>query len=243
MRNLILFGLLIVLLLAAQFTSAKTVEDIIEKYIRARGGKNRLAAIQSIYMEGIKEVAGKDVSVKITKLQAKMSRTEIETQEAKGFVLITDSEGLTYFSLRTPPAVTISAEDINDFKVEMDIAGPLFEYAEKGHTVELIGKEAVEGNMCYKIKLTLDTGKQMMFWLDTSTYLLTQSVSLSHQATGRKRETYTSYRNYKQVAGVQFAHSLCTNTYDLMNDNPEVEIVFHSIVINSPISPLLFQPV
>ena len=39
MRNLALFGLLIIFLVAVQFASGQTVDDVIEKYEKARAEK------------------------------------------------------------------------------------------------------------------------------------------------------------------------------------------------------------
>ncbi|MEO7766634.1 MAG: hypothetical protein ABIS01_04380 [Ferruginibacter sp.] len=243
MRNLILFGLLIIMLLAAQFSSAKTVEEVIEKYLKARGGKTNLAAVQSIYMEGIRETPGKEVTVKIAKEQDKLSRTEIETGVATGFILITDKAAWTSFSLRTPAAVEIPGEDVAGLQHELDIAGPLVEYAFKGHAAELIGKDTVEGDSCYKIRLTLNTGNEMMFWIDTSTYLLIQSRATSVNSGGVKKDSYTRYRNYREINGVQFAHTLQTKSPGAPEHGPGTEILFYKILVNSPIDPGWYQPV
>lgn len=53
MKNLVLFGIFVLFLVAVQFASGQTVDEIIEKHIRQRGGFDKLAAIKSIYMEGI----------------------------------------------------------------------------------------------------------------------------------------------------------------------------------------------
>lgn len=59
MKNLILFGLLIILLVVVQFASGQTVDEVIEKYEKARGGREKLNSIKSIYMEGSREMMGK----------------------------------------------------------------------------------------------------------------------------------------------------------------------------------------
>ena len=174
MRNLLLFSLLIVLLIAAQFASTKTVDEIIEKYIRARGGRNKLASVKSIYMEGIKEMNGGAFVVKITKEQDKLSRTEIENN----VVLITAEGAWTFFPTRTPEVEKIPTGNLAGIQTEMDIAGPLVDYIAKGHRAELLGKEQLEDNTCYKIKLTTGNGKEMMFWIDASTYLVNQSSAM-----------------------------------------------------------------
>lgn len=240
MRNLILFGLLVILLLAAQFASAKTVDEVIDKYIRARGGKNRLAAVKSIYMEGIKEKTGKEMTVKFIKEQDKLSRTEIIADDESGIVVVTEKEAWTFFPLRNPSAEKIPNIDLTALQTELDIAGPLVDYVAKGNKTELLGKETVEGTNCYKIKLTTGSGKEMMFWLDGGTYLVVQSsVSL---VGGVKATTLTRYKDYKEVDGVLFAHTLETKMIGADSENNGSEISFHTIRINPIIDPRMYQP-
>jgi len=240
LRNLILFGLLIILLLAAQFASAKTVDEVIEKYIKARGGKNKLAAVKSIYMAGTKEKMGKEMTVKFLKEQDKLSRTEIIADDESGIVVVTDTEAWTFFPLRSPSAEKIPNIDLAALQTELDIAGPLVDYEAKGNKAELLGKEKVEGTNCYKIKLTTNGGKEMMFWLDGGTYLVVQS-SVSPSG-GIKATTLTRYLDYKEVDGLQFAHTLETKMVGFESDNNHGAITFHTILINPVIDPTMYQP-
>jgi len=235
-RNLFLFALLIVLLLVVQFSAAKTVDEVIEKYIRARGGRDKLAAIKSICMEGIKATNGGNVNVKIIKEQDKLSRTEIENH----VVVITADDAWTFFPVVSPEPKKIPTENLTGIQTEMDIAGPLLDYVAKGHKAELLGKEQLEGNTCYKIKLTTNAGKIMMFWIDTSTNLLLHSSALSIDQ--EQSESLVFYSNYKAVEGMQFAHTLETNSNKKLNDEHGRAIVFHTIQINPVIYPSMYQP-
>ena len=91
MKTLIIIGLFVMFLVSVQFASAQTVDDIIDKYIAARGGKEKLTAIKSIYMEGSREMMGNEVMVKVTKVQVKLSRTEFEVGANNGFNLVTET--------------------------------------------------------------------------------------------------------------------------------------------------------
>jgi outer membrane lipoprotein-sorting protein len=235
-RNLFLFALLILLLLVVQFSAAKTVDEVIDKYIRARGGRNKLAAIKSIYMEGSKEMNGGEVQVKIIKEQDKLSRTEIESN----VVVITTEEIWTFFPDVSPAPNRIPIENLKGIQPEMDIAGPLVDYVVKGHKTELLGKEVLEGNNCYKIKLTTHGGKIMMFWIDVSTNLLLQSSALSIDY--GYSESLVTYSNYKEVDGIQFAHTFETISNKKMNDVRSREIVIHTIHVNPEILPAMYQP-
>ncbi|HXG91475.1 MAG TPA: hypothetical protein VNN73_03785 [Blastocatellia bacterium] len=46
---------------------------------------------------------------------------------------------------------------MKDMQEQADIDGALVDYKEKGHTVELIGKEELESSPVYKLKPTLKT--------------------------------------------------------------------------------------
>lgn len=230
------------LLLAAQFASAKTVDEVIEKYIRARGGKNKLSSIRSIYMEGIKEMMGKETIVKIIKQQDKLSRTEFENGDTHGLVLITEKEAWTFFPLSSPEGNKIPDEDLPGLQTEMDIAGPLADYIAKGHKAELLGKEMVEGNYCYKIRLTTKTGRELMFWVDARTYLVNQSLAAQLGGDGDLRDTYTVFKDYKEVDGIKFAHAWETRISGSDSAGLSGEILFSDIIVNPGIDQKMFQP-
>ena len=243
MRDLILFGLLIILLLVAQFASAKTVDEIIERYLRARGGNDKLASVKSIYMEGTKEMMGKEIKIKITKEQDKLSRTDIETGEGKYIMLITDKGACTFFPVGSTAVDKIPDEDLAALQTEMDITGPLTDYIAKGHKAELMGKDTVGDKTCYKIKVTTKAGQEMMFWVDAATYLVNQSSTTTIWASrGVDPETFTIYGNYKEVGGIQFAHTVETKTNSSNGAEICEETFFHTIMVNPTIDPKMYQP-
>lgn len=249
MTNLVLFGLLIIFLVAVQFASGQTVDDVIEKYEKARGGKDKLLAIKSIYMEGSREMMGNEVAVKITKEQAKLSRTEFEMGGTNGFMLVTEKEAWSFIPMRSPTPTKMPDEALAAMQTELDIAGPLVDYVAKGNTTELLGKDTVDGNTCYKIKLTTKAGKEIKYWIDASTYLITQSSAKGGGrwpggagATGAtETEIITTYADYKAVDGIMFAHNIETK-------NPTGQgragggTTFDKIELNKPVDAKLFKP-
>ena len=180
------------------------------------------------------------LTVKIIKEQGRLSRTEIKANDENSFVLITDKGAWTFFPANSPEVNTIPLEDLVGFKIELDIASPLIDYATKGFKAELLGKEMVEDNACYKIKLTVDEGKELFFWLDTRTYLLNQSSSSSIGLAGA--ETLTLYKNYKEVDGILFAHTIESRSKRKNGIETGSEINFYKIEINPIIDPNVYLP-
>lgn len=247
MRNLILFGLLVILLVAVQFASGQTVDEVIEKYEKARGGKDKLAGIKSIYMEGSREMMGGEVTVKITREQGKLSRAEFEMGASNGFVLVTQQAAWNYFPGRMETPQKLPAEAVADLQTDLDIAGPLVEYAAKGHKAELLGKDTVDGITCFRIKLTTISGKEIKYWIDTSTFLLVQSATKGGGlfSGGRKKvtdvETITLFKDYREEEGILFPHVI-----EIKNPNAEGRssggTTFDKFEINKPVDAKLYKP-
>src|SRR5205814_8255603 len=94
---------------------------------------------------------------------------------------------------------------------QADFYGPLVEYKAKGHRVELIGKENVQGTSCYKLKIMLKTGNLMYQYLDAKTFLEVRE-ELIHTVDGKQMEIEETVGDYKEVGGVLFAHEYDSNT-------------------------------
>jgi hypothetical protein len=244
MKGLLMFGILVLLLVAAQTTNAQSVDDIINKYIDARGGKDKLDSIQSVYMEGTREMMGNEIPVRVTKVENKLSRTEFDAAGTTGFILITNKDAWTYIPMGAPSPVKLPDSAVANMQTELDIVGPLVNYAAKGNKAELLGKDTLDGNENYKIRLTTALGKQITFWIDAKTYLLTQTFQKGGGMFGGRKgngdnETTVVYSNYSAVNGIEFAHTIETKT---TAGGMSGSITLDTITINQPVDPKLYLP-
>ena len=243
MKNLLLFGFFIILLVAVQFASGQTVDEVIDKYMKARGGKEKLLGIKTIYMEGMGQMMGNEITVKVTKEQGKLSRRDFEAGGSNGFFLVTEKEAWSYFPMRSPSPAKMPDVALAGMLTEMDIAGPLVDYVAKGHRTELIGKDTLDGNPCYKIKLTTKAGKEINYWIDASTYLLTKSSTKGggRRSAGGEGEQITLYKDYKAIDGILFAHTLETKMSG-GEGRGGGGTTFDKIELNKPVDPKLYKP-
>ena len=60
MKNLIIFGFFILILVFAQFAQGQTVDEVLNKHVEALGGKENLSKIKNIVMEGSLNYQGAD---------------------------------------------------------------------------------------------------------------------------------------------------------------------------------------
>jgi hypothetical protein len=166
-----------------------------------------------------------------------------------GYFLVTDKEAWTLIPMRSPTPTKMPDDALPAMQTETDITGPLVNYVAKGHKAELIGKDTVNGNMAYKIKLTTKAGKEINYWIDATTYLLTQSSSKGggmfgggrrQGGTGEPPEVFTLYKDYKEVAGVLFPH-----TIEMKTANGEGRggggTTFDLVEVNKPVDPKLYN--
>ncbi len=244
MKNLFIF---IVFILAfvfvfVQTASAQSVDDIINQYIVARGGLDKLHSITSISLEGTREMMGNEVQVKVTKVQGKLARTDFEFGGNMGYTIITPDKGWTYIPMRSDKPEPIQAERLKLTQRELDIAGPLVDYKAKGYQATLQGKDTINGKECYKIQLTSADGKESLYFIDTKTSLLLQTRQMA-ESNGRNagkeaKEIIINYNNYKDFGGILFPQTVATEGAGMGAGS----MTFDKIEVNMPVDEKLYKP-
>jgi len=242
MKNLIIFGLFVIALVLVQFAQAQTIDEVIDKYTKAMGGKDKLLALSSVFMQGVTDMNGNEVTSTSIKEQDKLFRNEINFGMGSMTTIITPARGWRSNPRNGGAFEPMSEDALKAVLYQMDCAGPLFNYSAKGHKAELTGKETLEGNECYKIKLTTGAGKEIYYWIDGKTWLITQSSQKGGMGGGRgaDMELVTIYRDYKAVDGIQFAFSTELKSNGggfgggVMN--------YEKIEVNKPVDEKLYKP-
>ena len=208
MKNLVIFGFFILALVFVQFAQAQTVDEVINKHITALGGKENLNKIQNVIMEGSLSVQGAEISLTLTQVHNKLNRQDITAMGMHGFDMMTTTEGwqfMPFQGMQKPEPKT--ADEVKESQSDLDIAGPLVDYAAKGHKVELLGKEDVDGTECYKIKASLASGKEVTFFIDPTSNMIIR-IKDTRKMNGKEVEMQTDLSDYKEVEGVKMPYSI-----------------------------------
>ena len=226
------------LLAAATFCKAQTVDEVIAKYIDVMGGKDKLNSIQSLHMVGISTGRdGNEVTTDIWKVHNKLFRRETNFGMGSMKTLITENGGWQTNFRSGGVFEPMQEQMLNSQKYEMDCAGPLVDYAAKGHKAELLGKEIIDGKESHKIKLTTKEGRELTYYIDAATNYITR---MSFKGRGRggpggsggeEVEIAVNYSNYdKTTDGYTFPFSQTMTggfgaamTFEKIEVNPEVD--------------------
>jgi hypothetical protein len=233
MKNLMIFGIFIICLVAAQFTFAQTADEVVDKYVNALGGKDKMLALKTVKMLGSLSVQGADVSLTIQRKHMVGARTDISVMGTENFQLTTPEKSWSYMPIQGQASPEELQEDAHKSSVgQLDLQGVLVNYKEKGNTVEYKGKETVDGKECYKLIIVTKLGKTLTYYIDTKTDRLAKAVSKSLR-NGEDVEIETTFSDYKQTKdGYWFAFNSVT---------PQGEVSYSSIETNVPIDDSIFK--
>ena len=188
---------------------AENVDDIIAKNLKARGGLDKLKGIQSLRMTG-KMLVGPGMEAPFTMefKRPKRMRMEFTIQGMTGTQALDGDSGwaIVPFTGKKDPE-RMAPDDLKEAQDQADFDGPLVDYKAKGHKVELVGKQKIEGTDAYKIKITKKNGDIENVYLDADAFLEIKSDGKRNMR-GSEVEFETTTSDYKEVSGLMFPFSI-----------------------------------
>jgi photosystem II stability/assembly factor-like uncharacterized protein len=219
--------------------SAQTADEIVAKYIQKIGGADQIAAIKTLRRSGKATFGPFEATVLRENKRPNMVRQEIKLQ---GMTAQTAYDGHTGWKIvpffGKKDAEALGEEEMKSILEDADLDGPLVDYREKGHKVEFMGLEPVEGSDAFKLKVTLKNGDVQYFYIDGD-YYVPIKIETKRIVRGAEREFEMTLGDYKQVAGVYFAHSV---ELSARGGSEKQKVLINKIEANVPIEDGRFQP-
>ncbi|MBK5255582.1 MAG: hypothetical protein JJE39_06080 [Vicinamibacteria bacterium] len=194
----------------ATLAPAQTVDEILAKNFEAKGGLAKIRAVQAMRITGKVTIGpGMDAPAVIEQKRGDKVRLDITFQ---GMTLtpmvLNGGTGWKLMPIQgNPNPESLSPEEMKDALEQADMDGFLVDYKSKGHSVEYLGKEKVEGTDAYKVKVTLKSGDVRTVYIDTDSDLEIKIESKSMRR-GAEVEGDTILGDYKDVDGLILAHSI-----------------------------------
>src|SRR5207302_4809258 len=206
MSKKLLLSLCAVLLTASAF--GQTVDELIEKNINARGGKDKLKAIQSMRPTGTMKMGPMEAPLTIVKVRPSEMRMDFTIQGMTGTSAYDGTTGwslMPFMGNKDPQKMT--EEQLKEIRVDADFDGPTFDYKAKGNKVEYVGKVDTEGTPTYKLHVTTKEGKESNVYLDAGSYLVIRTEG-TRNIQGQDLDVETSIGDYKTVDGLTMPYSM-----------------------------------
>src|SRR6266403_3825004 len=196
--------LLLFLPLAA---AAQTADEIVKKALDARGGVDRLKAIQTERVTG-RISFSRDVEGTFVLELKRPLKMHLEIS-IDGQKIIRVYDGKSSGWMINPLAETkdvqlLSSEDLKHISDESDFDGPLVDYKAKGNQIELAGKENLDDKPVYRLKVTNKNGDIRFYFFDASTFLL-----LKWEGTRKTEDQEFPWEpfssDFREVQGLKYA--------------------------------------
>jgi outer membrane lipoprotein-sorting protein len=199
------------MIMAAPGAFAYTAAELAAKNVAAKGGTEKLNAIQSLRLSGKLLLNGGTIEVGYTMLVERPDSIRYEVQ-LQGLTRVQAYDGsgawqIDPFQGRKDPE-KLSADDAKALGEDAaDFAGPLVDYQSKGYRLDYLGTEDIDGTEAHKLRILRANGDVAYVYLDPDHFLEIRTVNrrIEH---GVPNETITDYGDYEQVNGVYLPFAL-----------------------------------
>jgi outer membrane lipoprotein-sorting protein len=229
--------LIIALVSFSANVTAQTAEEIIATYFENTGGIDNWKKVEGVKMSAKLNQGGMEIPIEMVQMVGGKQMTVITFQGKEIKQGVFDGETLWSTNFMTQKAEKSDQETTDNMKLEMnDFPDPFLNYKEKGYSIELMGKEDMDGASTFKIKLTkepmtVDGQKEenvSFYFFDAENFvpIAVQSEIKSGEAKGMMSETTMS--DYQEVDGIFLPHSLTQG----IKGQPGQPIVIDKIELN-----------
>jgi outer membrane lipoprotein-sorting protein len=215
----------------------QTTDEIVAKYLVAKGGAEKLRAIMTVKMTAT--IRGRSGEVPVTSWTKRPNMIRRE-QMYEGHTIVVAYDGKTVWAVNpmisaapreiTGPQSDMTRQDADDFDTV------LLDYKEKGYKVELVATQPVSGLATHHLRVTKKSGRVQDIYLNAET-LLESKITMEVEQAGRKALVSTEFSNYKAVDGIMVPFLMKQS----FNGQIVAEVAYTQVQFNLPIDDALFR--
>jgi outer membrane lipoprotein-sorting protein len=234
MRKIILpLFLLIASLSEAQ---AQNLESILEAHYKA-ASMEKMQKIETISTTGKNMYSMAGIESSFTMYQARPNKLRIEA-EVQGSKLIQTYNGEKGWMYAPAMGISqpkeLSEQELETILNQAEFENPLWNYEEKGNTIEVIGSS--EDGSEDHLKLTNEKGDVLNFFISKDTHLIT-TIKSTQLMGGSDQEIEIYMKDYKNVKGIPVSHYLSTK----LGGQVVYTITIVKVEYNQDLDPALFD--
>ncbi|RPH56036.1 hypothetical protein EHM82_04145, partial [bacterium] len=198
--------LFLVLTLLSFAAGAQTVDEILEKHAAAHGGLEKWRAVKSMIVTGTQVAFSKADPFVFEQKDPDSFRFE---QSMLGQKITFVHDGSTTWWIHPimeigEPA-EVPAEHAPLVRKAADFETSLLDARAKGHKVELLGKDEVDGQPAWKLKVIRKDGLEETWYLDPATFLEIARFDRTLDLPAPK-DRWTYFSDFRPVDGLVIAH-------------------------------------
>lgn len=186
--------------------AAQTADEIVKKALDARGGIEKIKAVQSERISGHVSFGQGAEGTFVVELKRPLKMHAEITIEGQKIIRVYDGKSSGWMVnpyLPSKEVQPLSPDDLKNIPDESDFDGPLVDYKAKGNQVELIGKESLDDKPVYRLKLTNKNGDVRSYFFDAATFLLVKWEGV--RKNGEQEIPWESFfSEFREVRGLKY---------------------------------------
>jgi outer membrane lipoprotein-sorting protein len=186
--------------------AAQTADEIVKKVLDARGGVQKIRAVQSERISGrVSFAQGMDGTFIVELKRPLKMRVEI-TIQGQRIIRVFDGKSSGWMVnpfVENKGVEPLPAEDLKTISDESDFDGPLLDYKAKGNQIELAGKEMLDDKPVFRLKLTNKNGDVRSYFFDASSFLLLKWEGV-RKSGGQEVPWESFFSDFHEVQGLKY---------------------------------------
>jgi len=212
-----------------------TADQIVDRYLEARGGADAWRQVEALEMKGTFSVVSKRSDFTLIRQQSDLYRLDYTMQDLPA-IRARDEEGPWMLNAWLKPEVGRVTEDPYKKQLERESLFPLLllDHKKKEIQVEYLGAGDIDGIATLDLKITLPDGQEETWHLDAETYLEVAADSQIYDYTqlADPIQQRIFYDDFREVEGLvlpfqiewEFWARLETMTVEEVSINPELDV-------------------
>lgn len=225
-----------ILAFALSSVQAQNLDQILKAHYKA-SGQEKLAKIKTVITTGKNNYATAGIESSFTIYQAKPDNLRVQA-DFMGSEVIQTYNGTTGWMYAPAMGITQPQEladaELKTVLQQASFESQLWNYQEKGHTLELLG--STDDGSAHKLKMIQEDDTEMTFLIDKKSNLITGLIIVQGMGDS-EAEMVSTMKDYKSVKGIQTAHYISTK----MDGELIATVVIESIEYDKDIDPALFE--
>jgi outer membrane lipoprotein-sorting protein len=208
MKKILLAPVVLCLSLIVVNLDAQTVDEILSMYFKNTGGQKAWKTLHSMKMTGFSEVQGMEFPITVYSKRPNYEKLEVQAQ---GMQIVEAYDGTTAWTINPFQGITSATsagEEMSREAAKKSFEDELLNYAAKGHKVEKLDDQDIEGTPAFQLKLIRKSGDEQIYFFDQQDYLplMIQSVPKAGPMQNQTIETHLS--DYRRVEDLLIPHTI-----------------------------------
>jgi len=211
--------------------TAQKADQVIDNYLKALGGKEKLASVKAVQKKDVMTMQGMDFPMENYQDTTGRMYSTMEMGGQKVILVAFDGKKGYMFDNRTYSYKDIPQDKAEQFKDKAkNIFGSFYEYKKQGNTAQYKGQKEMDGKKMEVVELHLkkpvEGGVQdLIAYFDADNHLL-KVIEINNLG----KKILTKINNYKDLEGVKFPLEIVTEVEGV----PQMTLKTESLKINPP---------